>query len=294
MRSAFAFAALVAAVSAHCPNLEETQWCTYKSALLTGGSATYQTMMLYEQCIEEICNAGATYDATAMYKDADVFNRSCPTAYHMEMCYGELQYYRNFDWVYMNTCLQSYCPVVNDICPSALFSMVARGASTDAYGKTDYQKYADLVKIECADDWGSSFMDLPFPYHRQELRHQATVTTQYTVANGGGTRGEFPPNLLFDGEEPWNKWYENSSSSSWVKITNNSRAVPLQFEGLGFKSANDVPDRDPQTVKVTATWFGIVKELGTFNLKWSSRWSLNKFALDMSIPADEVLFEFYN
>jgi len=34
----------------------------------------------------------------------------------------------------------------------------------------------------------------------------ATVQAEYSV-NGGGTRREYPENLIKDGVESWNKWY---------------------------------------------------------------------------------------
>mmetsp|Transcript_29171 Transcript_29171/g.21715 ORF Transcript_29171/g.21715 Transcript_29171/m.21715 type:complete len:92 (+) Transcript_29171:205-480(+) len=45
-------------------------------------------------------------------------------------------------------------------------------------------------------------------FKKIDLKQNATVETDYSV-EGGGTGREFPINLLDDGEENWNKWYEN-------------------------------------------------------------------------------------
>jgi hypothetical protein len=76
----------------------------------------------------------------------------------------------------------------------------------------------------------------------------AKVTAQHSVLNGGFTGREFPQNLLSPGEEPWNKWYVAHFPRSWVMV---EFQQPLSFQGIGFKSANDHPRRDPQEVRVS-------------------------------------------
>merc|ERR1711904_503040 len=74
----------------------------------------------------------------------------------------------------------------------------------------------------------------------------AVVTAQYSV-NGGGTGREFP-HCLIDHEHGYTlKWYETNSSQSWVRI---KPAQPINVRAIGFKSANDMPHRDPDRVTV--------------------------------------------
>ena len=68
---------------------------------------------------------------------------------------------------------------------------------------------------------------------------------------------EFPQNLVSGGEEPWNKWYADSTQRSWVML---EFQQAITFNGLGLKSANDCPQRDPEQATVfifnsrTAGW----------------------------------------
>ena len=78
-----------------------------------------------------------------------------------------------------------------------------------------------------------------------DLKDRGTVTAQYSIYGGGGTAKEFPKNLLDQGHEDWNKWLDDSSTSSWVKVSIDS---PINVRGFGFMSANDAPERDPETV----------------------------------------------
>jgi hypothetical protein len=77
---------------------------------------------------------------------------------------------------------------------------------------------------------------------RLDVSGFAKVTAQHFLKDGGGTGAEYPQNLVSGGEEPYNKWYQNSSSSSWVMV---EFAQAITFSGLGLKSANDCPHRDP-------------------------------------------------
>ena len=85
----------------------------------------------------------------------------------------------------------------------------------------------------------------------------AKVTAQHFLKDGGGTGKEFPQNLVSGGEEPWNKWFANSTQRSWVML---EFQQAITFNGLGFKSANDCPHRDPEQATVfifnprTAGW----------------------------------------
>lgn len=91
---------------------------------------------------------------------------------------------------------------------------------------------------------------------RMELQYRGDVSAQFTV-NGGVTGVEQPKNLLKQGKESWNKWYTNISNTSWVKIAIDD---PINVRGFGFVSANDVPDRDPDSVKVSVDGL----DVGTF------------------------------
>eukprot|EP00475_Leptophrys_vorax_P041764 TRINITY_DN7881_c0_g1_i1.p2 TRINITY_DN7881_c0_g1~~TRINITY_DN7881_c0_g1_i1.p2 ORF type:complete len:185 (+),score=31.69 TRINITY_DN7881_c0_g1_i1:42-557(+) len=63
---------------------------------------------------------------------------------------------------------------------------------------------------------------------------------------GGGTGKEYLQNLLDDGDEPWNKWYDaHNSSSSWAEFKL-SRA--FKIGEVWLKSANDCPERDPEVI----------------------------------------------
>jgi hypothetical protein len=106
------------------------------------------------------------------------------------------------------------------------------------------------------------------------LSESATVEAEYSV-EGGGTGKEFPANLLSDGTEGWNKWYECSNDSSWIKIENNEY---LEIRGLGFKSANDCPHRDPDEVTVVCVNdLGEEVTLATYNLSFTERWETITF-----------------
>lgn len=85
----------------------------------------------------------------------------------------------------------------------------------------------------------------------------AKVTAQHFRKDGGGTGKEFPKNLDSGGEEPCNKWHANSTQRSWVML---EFQQAITFNGLGLKSANDCPHRDPEQATVfifnphTAGW----------------------------------------
>jgi hypothetical protein len=74
------------------------------------------------------------------------------------------------------------------------------------------------------------------------------VMAEHSVANGGGTHREFPENLLKSGTEPWNKWCQCDSKESWVMINLEKK---IDVVGIGFKSANDCPHRDPDDIHVS-------------------------------------------
>jgi len=50
------------------------------------------------------------------------------------------------------------------------------------------------------------------------------------------------------GTEPWNKWCQCESDKSRVTV---EFASPQEITGLGFKSANDCPVRDPSRIAVS-------------------------------------------
>jgi len=120
------------------------------------------------------------------------------------------------------------------------------------------------------------------------------VTAQYSV-NGGGTGGEFPRNILNQGEEAWNKWYQVNGLKSYVMVDFKSKQG-LRLNGIGFKSANDCPFRDPDTASVfifdtsNQKWINIAVFTLEFNEK---RWSTVKFRLPACVTRS-VLVEFKN
>lgn len=52
----------------------------------------------------------------------------------------------------------------------------------------------------------------PLGMKRFDVANFAKVDAQFTVPNGGGTKKEFPQNLLSAGQEGWNKWLQVSSN----------------------------------------------------------------------------------
>jgi len=78
----------------------------------------------------------------------------------------------------------------------------------------------------------------------------ATVECSHSAANGGGTRGEYPINLIKSGTEPWNKWFQYSHHKPWAMLK--SKQDTWKIKGFGLKSANDCPHRDPKSVRVFA------------------------------------------
>lgn len=72
---------------------------------------------------------------------------------------------------------------------------------------------------------------------------EAIVRTQHSHESGSEVR----ENLLKPGEEYWNKWLGNCSES-WVEIDFKDHHHIIG--GVGFKSANDVSERDPLSATV--------------------------------------------
>jgi hypothetical protein len=117
------------------------------------------------------------------------------------------------------------------------------------------------------------------------------VTATHSV-NGGGTGNEFPRNLLLEGTEPWNKWYEHTSNHADVYI---DFTEAITFSGFGYRMANDVPNRDPSVI--TAFYWD------ASNDKWVqvhqvypsglARWAVSKHATIMS-AAKKFKFSFFN
>ena len=110
---------------------------------------------------------------------------------------------------------------------------------------------------------------------------------------GGSTGREFPQNLLSPGEEPWNKWFAPHHRKSWIMIEFNQH---LSFQGIGIKSANDHPRRDPTEVKVnvfhplTGGWQQIAHVQLKFNFQ---RWHTLNFP-EIHGSTKSVLLDFEN
>ena len=77
----------------------------------------------------------------------------------------------------------------------------------------------------------------------------ATVECSHSAENSGGTRREYPINLIKSGTEPWNKWFQYSHHKPWAMLK--SKQGIWTFRGFGIKSANDCPHRDPKSVVVS-------------------------------------------
>lgn len=99
-------------------------------------------------------------------------------------------------------------------------------------------------------DLVSSYYQCPvLAYKEYEFNEDTKILCQKTIKNGGGTKREFPENLLKPGEEDWNKWcaINCKKQSSWTLIEFKESLI---ISALGFKSANDAPYRDPTSVEV--------------------------------------------
>lgn len=60
---------------------------------------------------------------------------------------------------------------------------------------------------------------------------------------------EVPRNLVDHGQDGWNKWIMyQGQHKSWITLSINDGKKKVR--GIGFKSANDCPERDPQKAKV--------------------------------------------
>lgn len=128
---------------------------------------------------------------------------------------------------------------------------------------------------------------------RQELGHLATVSAEFSV-EGGGTKKEFKENLLKAGEEPWNKWCNCSKNYSWIKI---EFEKAVSFAGLGFKSANDCPERDPAEAVISITDFYdfIPKKIAKLAMRFSRhRWEIIQFPDISAENIQSITFEFRN
>lgn len=88
----------------------------------------------------------------------------------------------------------------------------------------------------------------PADLTRLNFEGLAEVSADHTIPNGGGSHKEFPENLLRAGTEPWNKWCQVVSNNSRVVIEFKQQ---VEIIGFGFKSANDCPHRDPNSVMVS-------------------------------------------
>jgi hypothetical protein len=84
---------------------------------------------------------------------------------------------------------------------------------------------------------------------------------------------------------------QNTSKASWVKI---QFEETVSFSGIGFKSANDFPNRDPNKVTVKISNDGNQIQIAAVSLNFESkRWhTLNFFSI--SAKTKEVIFEFEN
>ena len=90
----------------------------------------------------------------------------------------------------------------------------------------------------------------------------AIVRTEHSHERGQEVR----ENLVKPGHEGWNKWLA-PVHESWVEIDFKGKMHTVA--GLGFKSANDCPERDAKTVDVLAFEKDEWKEVQTIELQWN-------------------------
>jgi len=110
-----------------------------------------------------------------------------------------------------------------------------------------------------------------FPKRIKLTNDNTTVTAEFDV-KGGGTGREFVKNILHDGEEAWNKWYQGKSKKSWIGFYFDGAV--REIAAFAFKSANDYPSRDPEHVDIYAWMPGSKekKQIGSFDLSFDARW----------------------
>ena len=118
------------------------------------------------------------------------------------------------------------------------------------------------------------------------------MTATHIVPRGGGTGKEVPANIIQAGEEPWNKWYQASHDTSRITITMKQR---IKVNAIGFKSANDCPHRDPDTVEIkylAPNYSNAV--LAKHSLDFGgARWHTVVFG-GIDLDSKQFIFEFHN
>ena len=69
---------------------------------------------------------------------------------------------------------------------------------------------------------------------------------------------------------------QNTSKASWVSI---QFGAPINFSGIGFKSANDCPHRDPNKVTVKVDHDGQKMQIAAMSLNFEAkRWHTLNFS----------------
>jgi len=175
--------------------------------------------------------------------------------------------------------------------------------------KPEFKDLADMVSSLFPDEVDPELPDLPRanplegeepvipgapnreirPICRIPLTEEDTTVTANFSVRGGSSGKVWAKNLLTDGEEPWNKWYEDESEVADIKVDFDTAA--REVVAVAFKSANDEPERDPETVLVAAN----DKEVGAFDLAFGARWELSEqFFLTEPVTTETILFEFEN
>ena len=92
--------------------------------------------------------------------------------------------------------------------------------------------------------------ETPLQYYKINLEEIKgfEIKAQHTIEDGGDTGMEFPKNLINEGEEDWNKWCQIKSNESQIMYKLKQK---IKINGIGFKSANDLPERDPTSVRIS-------------------------------------------
>jgi len=161
-------------------------------------------------------------------------------------------------------------------------------------------------KIYILKDW-------KFKKEEEEVKHQPTPTLsdsqfaaqmqrwainnkncEVTCEDKKKREKEGPTNLLDDSEKPNSKCLQKTWMNAWVEF--DFKGKEFEFAGIGIKSANDRPERDPKKVVISVpyeigTGWG---EIATFDIDFEEkRWHEVKYTIP-PVTASKMRFDFVN
>lgn len=104
---------------------------------------------------------------------------------------------------------------------------------------------------------------------------------------------EGPSTLLEDSEGPHSKCLQHEWMNCWVEF--DFKGKEWDFNGIGIKSANDCPDRDPEKMVISVPKKeGGWRAIETFDLDFKSkRWHEIKYSIPAT-RASKLRFDFIN